>query len=98
MALRIKRSLGTIRELLGGRLSIVPIRSSGSRFNEKGDLIMPVQMAYLCDGEKLLGRLPEFTLVSNMIDMFGKDFIGVGSDQPVFNDKSILIKMRLGES
>lgn len=98
VSLRIKRSLGTIRELLDGRLSIVPIRTSGSRYNERGDLIMPVQMAYLCDGEKLLGRLPEFTLVSNMFDMFGKDFIGVGSDQPVFNDKSILIKMRLGES
>lgn len=98
VSLRIKRSLGTIRELLDGRLSIVPIRTSGSRYNERGDLIMPVQMAYLCDGEKLLGRLPEFTLVSNMFDMFGKDFIGVGSDQPVFNDKSILIKMRLGEN
>ena len=54
---------------------------------------MPVHHAFLCDGEKFLGSLPPFTFSSNMFDMFGKDFIGVGSDQPVFNDKQILIKV-----
>ncbi|MDE7324886.1 MAG: hypothetical protein K2N63_01170 [Lachnospiraceae bacterium] len=93
---RITRSKKTIKELLSGRLSIVPVRFSGGGFNEKGEYVMPVQMAYLCDGERFLGRLPEFTLVNNMFDMFGKDFIGVGSDNPVFNDKQILVKMRLG--
>lgn len=48
-------------------------------------------------GRAFLGRLPEFVLVSNMFDMFGKDFIGVGSDNPVFNDKSILARMDLGK-
>lgn len=96
--LRIQRSDKTIRELLNGRLSVVPVRYSGGGFNEKGEWVMPVQMAYLCDGERLLGRLPEFTLVSSMFDMFGKDFIGVGSDNPVFNDKSILVRMNLGKN
>ncbi len=94
--LRISRSDKTIRELLGGRLTVVPLRCDGTTYNEKGELIMPVQMAYLSDGERLLGRLPEFTLVSSMFEIFGDDFIGVGSDQPVFNDKSILVRMRLG--
>lgn len=98
VSLRIKRSTETIKELLAGRLSVVPVRYSGGGFNDKGEWVMPVQMAYLCDGERLLGRLPEFTLVSSMFDMFGKDFIGVGSDNPVFNDKSILVRMRLGRS
>lgn len=95
---RIARSDKTVKELLGGRLSVVPVRYSGGGFNEKGEYVMPVQMAYLCDGEKFLGRLPEFTLVSNMFDMFGKDFIGVGSDNPVFNDKQILVRMKLGHT
>lgn len=95
---RITRSEKTVKELLGGRLSVVPVRYSGGGFNEKGEYVMPVQMAYLCDGEKFLGRLPEFTLVSNMFDMFGKDFIGVGSDNPVFNDKQILVRMKLGHT
>lgn len=98
VSLRIQRSDKTIRELLGGRLSVVPVRYSGGGFNEKGEWVMPVQMAYLCDGERFLGRLPEFTLVSSMFDMFGKDFIGVGSDNPVFNDKSILVRMDLGRN
>lgn len=96
VALKITRSDKTIKELLDGRLSIVPVRYSGGGFNEKGEYVMPVQMAYLCDGERFLGRLPEFTLVSNMFDMFGKDYIGVGSDKPVFNDKQILVRMKLG--
>ena len=49
-----------MKELLNGRLSVVPVRYSGGGFNEKGEYVMPVQMAYLCDGEKFLGRLPEF--------------------------------------
>lgn len=92
---RIHRSGKTIRELLGGRLTVVPVRCDGTAYNEKGELVMPIQMAYLSDGERLLGRLPEFTLVSSMFDIFGDDFIGVGSDEPIFNDKSILVRMRL---
>ncbi|MCI9321994.1 MAG: hypothetical protein HFH81_01830 [Lachnospiraceae bacterium] len=96
--LRIKCSDKTVRELLNGSLSVVPIRYGGGGFNEKGEWVMPVQLGYLCDGERLLGRLPEFTLVSNLFDMFGEDFIGVGCDNPVFHDKSILVRMRLGKS
>lgn len=91
--LLIKRSDKTIKELLHGRYTIVLDNASGGGFNEKGDYVMPVHHAFLCDGEKFLGSLPPFTLSSNMYDMFGKDFIGVGSDQPVFNDKSVLVKV-----
>ena len=95
---RIIRSHKTIKELLNGRMSIIPVKYSGGGFNDKGEYIMPVQLAYLCDGEKILGQLPDFTIVSSMFDMFGDDFIGVGSDNPVFNDKQILIKFRLGKA
>lgn len=96
--LRITRSDKTIRELLNGRMTVIPVRYSGGGFNDKGEYTMPVQMAYLCDGDKIIGRLPEFTLVSSMPDMFGDDFIGVGSDDPIFNDKQILVRMKLGKT
>ena len=91
--LRIARSEKTVKELLDGRLTVVPIISSGGGYNDKGDYVTPVQTAMLCDGEKFIGRLPEFSLKGNIFDMFGKNFIGVGSDDPVFNDKQILMRM-----
>lgn len=90
---RIERSDKTIKELLGGRLTVVPIRAHGGGYNDKGEYVTPVQTAMLCDGERFIGRLPEFAIKGSMFDMFGKDFIGVGSDNPVFNDKQILMRM-----
>jgi len=91
---RIERSDKTVKELLDGRLTVVPVMAEGGGFNEKGEYITPVQTSLLCDGEHILGRLPEFTLKGNIFDMFGKDFIGVGSDDPVFDDKQILMRMQ----
>lgn len=82
-----------VKQLLDGRLTVVPIRAAGGGFNEKGEYVTPVQTAMLCDGERMIGRLPEFAIKGSMFDMFGKNFIGVGSDDPVFNDKQILVKM-----
>lgn len=90
---RIKRSEKTVRELLDGRPAVIPVQYSGGGFNDKGDYVMPVHLALLSDGENILGKLPPFTLTGNMFDMFGKDFIGVGSDDPIFEDKQILVKM-----
>jgi len=98
VSMHIKRSTKTTKELLDGKLSIVLDNAMGGGFNEKGDYVMPVHHAFLCDGEKFLGSLPPFTLSSNLFDMFGKDFIGVGSDQPVFNDKSVLLKVTLSQN
>ena len=97
-SMQIKRSTKATKELLNGRLTIVLDNYSGGGFNEKGDYVMPVHHAFLCDGEKFLGSLPPFTLSSNMFDMFGKDFIGVGSDQPVFNDKCVLFKVSVSQN
>ena len=73
---------------------MIPVQYSGGGFNDKGEYVMPVHLALLSDGEKVIGKLPPFTLSGNMFDMFGKDFIGVGSDKPIFNDKQILVKMK----
>ncbi len=94
--LRIARSKKTVKELLNGRYCVIPVMYSGGGFADNGDYTMPIQCAMLSDGEKILGKLPPFTMVSSMWDMFGKDFIGVGSDNPIFNDKQILFRVRKG--
>ena len=58
---------------------------------------MPVQIGLLTDGEKILGRVPPFTIVSNLFDMFGKDFIGIAKyNKEIFNDKVMIFRCQKG--
>jgi len=70
----------TIKELLDGRKAIYVVMAAGGDFTPQGEYASPVQAAYMFDGEKLLGRLPQLSMSSHINDMFGKDFIGVSSD------------------
>lgn len=87
----------TPKEILDGRLAVIPVQYSGGGFSDTGEYAMPVQMAYLTDGEKILGRLPPFTMRSNMFDMFGKDFIGVAKYMTLWNAGMMLVKMEAGK-
>lgn len=93
LSLQIKRSEKTVKELLDGRVCVIPVASTASGFNEKGEYTMVINNSLLFDGEKVLGRLPEFKIKTTIYDLFGKGFIGVGSDQPVYYDKQLLVKV-----
>lgn len=93
----IKPSRKSAKELLNGKLAIIPIQSFGGGFKEKGEYTMPVQIGLLTDGEKILGRVPPFTISTNMFDMFGKDFIGVSKYNQIKNDKVILFKAQVAK-
>lgn len=97
-SMSLKIGTKTAKQLLNGRLAIIPIQSCGGGFKEKGEYTMPVQIGLLTDGEKILGRVPPFTIISNMFDMFGKDFIGVAKyNKEIFNDKVMLFKCEAGK-
>jgi PmbA protein len=70
----------TIKELLGGKRGILVQMTSGGDFTPQGEYAAPIQVAYMFDGEKLLGRLPQLSMSSHINDMFGKDFIGASTD------------------
>lgn len=76
----IKKSNKSLKELLGGQLGILILIAGGGDFTPQGDYATPVQLAMLTDGQRLLGRLPEFNLSSQVFDMFGEGFRGVTSD------------------
>ena len=95
--MKIKTLKKTPKEILNGRLAIVPLLYSGGGFKENGEYAMPVQSSYLTDGEKILGRLPPFTMKSNMFDIFGKDFIGVSKYMALWNAEMMLVKMEAGK-
>ena len=93
LSLQIKRSEKTVKELLDGRVCVIPVDYTSSGFDEKGEFTMSIMNSLLFDGEKVLGRLPEFKIKTTAFDLFGKGFIGVGSDQPVYYDKQLLVKV-----
>lgn len=94
---RISPLQKTPKEILNGRLAVLPVQFSGGGFSDTGEYAMPVQMAYLTDGEKILGRLPPFTMRSSMFDMFGKNFIGVAKYMSLWNASMMLVKMEAGK-
>ncbi|SFB30741.1 metallopeptidase TldD-related protein [Clostridium frigidicarnis] len=77
---KIKESNNTLKELIGGDMAIISMMADGGEFTPKGDFATPVQLAFLFDGEKILGRLPEIQFTSNIYDMFGNGFRGVSKD------------------
>lgn len=96
MSLKIGKK--SAKELLNGKLAIIPIQAFGGGFKEQGEYTMPVQIGLLTDGEKILGRVPPFSISTNMFDMFGKDFIGIAKyNKEIFNDKVILFKCEVGK-
>lgn len=97
--LTIAESEKTAKELLGGELGIFVLMASGGDFTPEGNFGTPVQLAFLFDGENLIGRLPEFNISSNVFDMFGKSFRGVSKDtvNPLSNSKYLIMDMKVSE-
>ena len=77
--LALKPGKKTIEQLFGGDMGILVVVTSGG-FNASGDFGTPVQLAFLFDGKKIIGRLPQLSVSSNVYKMFGDNFRGVSSD------------------
>lgn len=80
----IERTAGSLEELIGGGEAIYLDLTSGGDMTPDGNISLPVQVAFLYKGGKIVGRLPEFSLCGNMFDIFGKDYIGATSLGSIF--------------
>ena len=90
----IMRSEKTLTELLDGRPGVLIAMASGGDYTEEGKFATPVQLAFLTDGKKLLGRLPEFNVSGNLYDLFGRDYIGFSSDRFWGGEPMLVVKMK----
>ena len=97
--LKIKESEKTAKELLGGEMGIFVLMASGGDFTPEGNFGTPVQLAFLFDGEKFVGRLPELNVSSNVFDMFGNSFRGVSKNtiSPLLNSRFLIMDMKVSE-
>ena len=95
----IEPSEKTLKELLGGQPAILIGFASGGDFTPEGNFASPVQLAMLFDGDRLVGRLPEFQISSNIYNMFGDAFIGVSKDKYLSLDeeRSLVMEMNISK-
>lgn len=94
---RIKESEKTAKELLGGEMGIFVLMTSGGDFTPEGNFAAPVQLGFLFDGEKFIGRLPELNISSNVFEMFGSSFRGVSKNNisPLTTSKYLIMDMNV---
>ena len=75
-SLSFKTDSEDIAAVLQGRPAVFALLCSGGDFTADGSFATPVQVSFLFDGERLLGKLPEFAVRSNLFRMLGEDYIG----------------------
>lgn len=74
--LSLKVDNDDLKKALGNKPAIFVMLSAGGDFTPDGDYASPVQVSFLYDGEKLVGKLPELNIRSNIFKMLGEDYIG----------------------
>ncbi len=93
--LTLKSSDKNLDELIGNEPVILCVFASGGDCTNEGDFATPVQMSFLYQNGKYLGRLPEFTLNGNIYDIFGDNYVGYSEDKPFFGQHALVTRMNL---
>ena len=93
--LKVKSGDKTLKELLNGELGILVSIASGGDFTQEGAFAAPVQLAFLTDGEKLIGRLPELSISGELYAMFGDDFVGKSKDKELLGEKNLVLNLNV---
>ena len=88
-----------LRELVPGKAVFVVIASGGDMTPE-GHMAAPVQMAYLMENGRFVGRLPQLNISGDFFDMFGKDYIGAAHiiSEPEEKLMMCAIEMNVGKA
>jgi PmbA protein len=78
----VKATAVDLKTILGDETAIYVCESHGSNCTASGDFAIPVQLSFLINGKgKLLGRLPQLTLVGNIFQIFGDDYMGATEEK-----------------
>lgn len=96
-AIAIRPGEKTLAELIGKKPAVLLVFAEGGDFTPSGDFATPVQMAYLIEDGKPVGRLPEFNLTGNMYQMFGEDYIGFSKDRALCGQRALVLNMKAGK-
>jgi PmbA protein len=73
-----------IKKTLNGEPAILILVAAGGEVNADGNYATPVQAAYLLEGEKIVGKLPDFNMTNSVFDMLGDDYIGTFQSEELY--------------
>lgn len=93
--LSLKCSDKKLDELIGNEPVILCVFASGGDCTNEGDFATPVQMSFLYQNGKYLGRLPEYTLRAIIYDIFGDNYVGYSEDKPFFGQHALVTRMKV---
>lgn len=93
--LALKFSGKNLEKLIGNEPVILCVFASGGDCTNEGDFATPVQMSFLYQNGKYLGRLPEYSVSGNIYDIFGDDYVGYSEDKPFFGQHALLTRMKV---
>lgn len=66
----------SLNDIIGNDKAILIVEASGGDMTTSGDWATPVQMSFLIEGGKLVGKLPPLNATANLFDLLGKDYLG----------------------
>lgn len=72
----VENTADTLADLVKGKAIYLSVTSGGD-MTTSGDISMPTMVAYLYENGRLLGRLPEFTVSVNLLELLNDGFVGV---------------------
>lgn len=78
-----------IKKSLNGEMAILVLVAAGGEVNAEGNYATPVQAAYLFDGEKVIGKLPDFNISNSVFDMLGNDYLGTFRTEDLYMGENV---------
>ncbi len=93
----LAKTAESLKELVPGKAVLLMIASGGD-MTPDGHFATPVQLAFLMEDGKMIGRLPEISIGGNFFDMLGKDYIGTVYDWPFKKVQLAAVTMDVNKS
>ena len=94
---RLEETAHTLTELVPGR-AVYMVIASGGDMTPDGHFATPVQMAYLTEDGRIVGRLPEISVSGDFFDLLGKDYLGTVHDCPFKKSQMTAVMMDVKKS
>ncbi|QAT60781.1 MULTISPECIES: metallopeptidase TldD-related protein [Tissierellales] len=93
--IKIEPENKTLKEIMNGRMGIIAVVASGGDFTSDGTFGTPIQVPFLTDGDKILGRLPELNVSGHIYKMFGEDYLGTFKDKALFGERGTVVNLNV---